>query len=167
MARKKKSLGSYVAECREKYKHPYRLLFHVSLAPRKVLSPRRTTFQVPSDDDRQHPLLFLCPLRDVKEWLGWYLTKFPASRKKEVDRVLNKRGHLVLYVHVVRVNPDELVIPRIRYYQEFATRNAHRPEAIIPIKLTYGKPLNLSRVASKVEQVKARQVRSTRKGEQN
>jgi hypothetical protein len=154
MASKKKCLGCYVRDRRQKYRHPYRLLFHVSTAPRKVLVPHRTTYQEWGDDERQHPLLFLCPFGDIKQWMGWYTGKFPRSRGKEVSRAWSGEGHLVLYVHVVRVDPARLAIPRSRYYHEFTTRDALRPVAIVPIRFHPGKPLNLSRVASKVEQVK-------------
>ena len=154
MASKKKSLGSYVRERRQKYRHPYRLLFHVSTAPRKVLVPHRTTYQDGEDAERQHPLLFLCPYKDIKQWLSWCTGKFSRSRSHEVNQSWAGRGHVVLYVHLVYVDPARLEIPQIRFYEEFVTRDALRPAAVVPIRYQYGKPLNLSRVASKIEQVK-------------
>jgi hypothetical protein len=154
MAPKKKRLGTYVRERRQKYRHPYRLLFHVSTAPRKVLVPHRTTYQEPWDDERQHPLLFLCPFHDIKQWLSWCAGKFSKPHFKEVANAFSGKGHMVLYVHIVRVDPASLAIPRRRYHQEFTTRDALRPVAIVPIRYQCDKPLNLSRVASKIEQVK-------------
>ncbi|MBN2154383.1 MAG: hypothetical protein JW839_23205 [Candidatus Lokiarchaeota archaeon] len=154
MASKKKRLGTYVRERREKHRHPYRLLFHVSTAPRKVLLPHRTTYQDEGDEERQHPLLFLCPLGDVKDWMSWCSDKIPRSRHKDVDRMWFGKGHVVLYVHVIRADPARLVIPRKRFLQEFISLDALRPSAIIPVRYRPGKPVNLARVASRVEQVK-------------
>ncbi len=153
MASKKKCLGSYIRERRQKYRHPYRLLFHVSTAPRKVLVPHRTTYQDDGDEERQHPLLFLCPLKDIKEWLGWYMGKFPRSRGKDVNQAWSGEGYVVLYVHIVRVDSARLSIPWNRYLQEFTTSDALRPVAVVPVRFYPGRPLNLSRVASRVEQV--------------
>jgi hypothetical protein len=162
MAPKKKCLGTYVRERRQKYRHPYRFLFHVSTAPRKVLVPHRTTYQERGDDERQQPLLFLCPLRDVRQWIGWYMGKFPRSRGKDVGQAWSGEGHIALYVHIVRVDPLKLEIPRNRYYQEFTTRDALRPVAIVPIRFKSGKPLNLARVASKMDQIKDTAIRPVR-----
>nr|MDO8112960.1 hypothetical protein [Candidatus Sigynarchaeota archaeon] len=153
MARKQKILGNYVRDRRKKYQHPCRLFFHVSAAPRKVLVPHRTTWNG-GDEERQQALLFLCPLHDIKVWTDWYLSKFPKSRSKDVRDAVCKGGRLVLYVHIVRVNPADLAIPQKRFDQEFIVRKALRPLAIVPVRFTYGKPLQLSRVFSKIEQIK-------------
>jgi len=154
MASKKKPLGHYVRERHRKYRHPFRILVHVSTAPRKILVPRRTTYQIPGNDERQHSLLFLCPLGDVKAWTAWYISKIPRSRLQDIARAYEKRSHIVLYAHVVRVDPADLEIPMVRFYHEYFIQKAIRPDAIVPIRYTPGKPLNLSRVASKIEQVK-------------
>jgi len=154
MAAKKKQLSTYVRERREKDRHPYRILFHVSAAPRKVLIPRRTTYQAEGDEERPHPLLFLCPFRDIKQWMGGYTDKFPRSRQKDVCQAWFGHAHVVLHVHIVRVDPKHLVIPQFRFHHEYISRDALQPAAIVPIRFQWGKPLNLSRVASVAEQIK-------------
>jgi hypothetical protein len=165
MAPKKKHLGNYVRERRQKYRHPYRLLFHVSAAPRKVLVPHRTTYQERGDEERQQSLLFLCLFKDIKQWMGWCVDKLPRSRNDDAKLAISGIRHVVLYVHIVRVDPARLTIPQNRYHQEFTTRDALRPLAVVPIRFQYGKPLNLSRVASKLEQLKSSIQASRRKSE--
>ncbi|HMF33497.1 MAG TPA: hypothetical protein VKK79_18890 [Candidatus Lokiarchaeia archaeon] len=155
MASKKKPLNAYVGSRKEKYKRPYRFLFHISVAPRKYLQPRRTPFQSSTnDEDRSHPALFLCPLKDIKEWVGWVSGKTRNSSNECSRKRFGKGGFVTLYVHVVRVNPKELRIPDKRYCQEFILTKTLIPLAIIPIRYYLDRSLQLGKVASLVKQLK-------------
>jgi hypothetical protein len=154
MARKHKPLGKYVRSRRIKYKRPVRILFHLSVAPRKVLAPHRTTFQLSVEDERQHALLFLSPLNELKNWTGWLLTKVPRSRSNDIYDAFAVGKPFVFYVHIVRVDPADLIVPAVRFHGEFAIDRAIRPVAVVPVRYYWDRLLDLSRVAAKAEQVK-------------
>lgn len=144
----------YVRSRQKKYRHSVRVLFHLSIAPRKVLAPRRTTFQLSKDDERQHSLLFLSPLNELENWTEWLLQKVPRSRRGDVLDAETGGKPIVFYIHIVRVDPADLIVPSVRNHGEFAISRAVRPAAIVPVRFQQGRLLNLSRVVARAEQVK-------------
>ncbi len=155
MASRKKKLGQYVEGRREKYRHPYRILFHTSISPRKVLHPKITTYQDYGDPERAYPLLFLCPFKDVCHWVDWVFEKHHATKQKALRRqVLEKGAPIILYVHLVRVDPCDLGIPKIRYRDEFVVKKAIRPVAVVPIRYYAGHRPNLAKVSACLEKIK-------------
>ncbi len=155
MASRKKKLGKYIQGCREKYRHPYRILFHTSISPRKVLHPKITTYQIYGDLERAYPLLFLCPFKDVSHWVDWVFEKHHATKQQALRRqVLAKGAPVILYVHLVLVDPRDLDVPKIRYHQEFVVKKAVRPVAVVPIRYYAGRRPNLAKVSACLQKVK-------------
>ncbi len=155
MASRKKKLGQYVKGRREKYRHPYRILFHTSISPRKVLHPNITSCQHEGDLDRKQPQLFLCPFQDIRTWIDWVFRKYSLTKQCALQRqVLDKNSYVILYVHLVRVDPRDLRVPKIRYGQEFIVQQAVRPIAVVPIRFYDGRSINLSKVSSRMQKIK-------------
>ena len=155
MASRKKKLGQYIKGRRVKYRHPYRILFHTSISPRKVLHPHITTYQWGGDFDRKQPLLFLCPFKDIRNWIDWVFEKYRPAKQKALRRqVLGKDDFVLLYVHLVRVDPKDLGVPKCRYRQEFIVKKALRPVAVVPIRYYDGRPPNLAKVSACIKRVK-------------
>jgi len=164
MASRKKKLGQYIEGRRAKYRHPYRILFHTSISPRKVLHPKITTCQLYGDMERAQPLLFLCPFRDIRTWVDWVFKKYRPTKQKVLQRrVLAKNAPVTLYVHIVRVDPRDLGVPEIRFGQEFVVKKALRPIAVVPIRYYTGYAPNLAKVASYIQKIKANWCRSRNK----
>ena len=129
MARKRRRLGQYVKDRKEKYQRKKKpnYLVHVSNSPRKILYPRITPFAWDIvDDERATPLLFLSPVQEISNWLGW-------CYYKEI-RKINKYGYCLLYIHVIKVKQEEIFHPKKRYDDEFVTRFIQKPIEIIPIR---------------------------------
>jgi hypothetical protein len=160
MASRKKKLGQYIEGRRAKYRHPYRILFHTSISPRKVLYPKLTPCQHDGDLDRAQPQLFLCPFQDIRTWTDWVFRKYSLTKQVELQRqVLDKKAPVLLYVHLVRVNPKDLGIPKIRYGHEFIVQKALRPAAVVPIRYYDGRALNLAKVSSCMQKLKETRLR--------
>ncbi len=155
MASRKKKLGQYVEGRRAKYRHPYRILFHTSISPRKVLHPKITSCQHEGDLDRKQPQLFLCPFHDIRTWIDWVFRKYSLTKQCALQRqVLDKNSYVLLYVHLVRVDPRDLGVPKIRYGQEFIMQKAVRPIAVVPIRYYDGRSPNLAKVSSCLQKLK-------------
>jgi hypothetical protein len=158
MALKKKRLVKYIDSRNQKYRHPARYFFHLSIAPRRVLIPHKTSWNPNfNDHDRGNSMLFLTPLAQMKEWFGWVLMKYPDSEHTRVLKTLDKNKYVTLFVHIVEVDPEELIIPYPRFSDEVAIQRAVRPLAIIPIRYYLNKRLNLAKVSSTLEKIKYHQ----------
>ncbi|MFX0100428.1 MAG: hypothetical protein ACFFCS_12680 [Candidatus Hodarchaeota archaeon] len=155
MSRRKNKLGKYVKSRKAKYRNTPRILFHTSPSPRKVLVPRRTGY---SDGDpgceRWQPLVYLCPFNEIKDWTWWVMDKLPNAGRDRARNRFDKGEHVILYVHVVEVDPGDLHVLENRAGHEFVTGNALRPRAIVPIRYSINRPLNLARVASVAARIK-------------
>ena len=129
MARKGKKLGQYIKDRKEKYrkmKIPH-FLVHISNSPRRILYPKITPFAWDIEDsERAEPLLFLSPIQEISNWLGW-------CYYKEIKRV-NQHGYCLLFIHVIEPKKGEIFQPINRYNEEFVTKNIQKPIEIIPIK---------------------------------
>ncbi|OLS15802.1 MAG: hypothetical protein RBG13Loki_0572 [Promethearchaeota archaeon CR_4] len=155
MASRKKKLGKYVEGRCTKYRHPYRILFHTSISPRRVLHPKITPCQHEGDPDRPQPLVFLCPFQDIRTWVEWVFQKHGPSKQEVLQRqVLMKGAPVILYVHLVRVVSRDLQVPKIRYGQEFVVKKAVCPVAIVPVRYYLGRSLNLAKVSACMQKIK-------------
>jgi hypothetical protein len=160
MASRKKKLGKYIEGRQAKYRHPYRILFHTSISPRKVLHPHITPYQFLGDLEREQPLLFLCPFNDIHTWVDWVFGKHrPRKREAFTRKVLAKKAYITLFVHLVRVNSNDLVAPHERFGQEFVVRKALRPIAVVPIRYFEGRTPNLAKVSRCMEKMKKKRIR--------
>lgn len=163
MSRKTKRLGAYVRDRKQRHARPERVYFHVSTAPRKVLVPRRTPYQeAEPPHERRGALLFLSPRRHVRDWIDWVLAKRPGALQVEED--MRRGRHVLLYVHVVVIDPAEVHPPAERYCGEVCLRKAVRPAAIVPVRVKHFRIPNMARVWAAVERVKARRRDRARDG---
>ncbi|TFG18366.1 MAG: hypothetical protein EU530_09335 [Promethearchaeota archaeon] len=128
----------------------YTYLFHVSTQPRKILQPNRTSFCYKPDEDRVQALLFLCPRHEIKDWVDWVAGK---RRDRHDYKFLLKGGYITLYIHAVRVFVPDLIIPSPRYGNEFVVKDRLRPRAIIPMRFSYNKKIDLSKVNSTLKRL--------------
>jgi len=62
---------------------------------------------------------------------------------------------MTLFVHVVRVNPSDLIIPNKRFDEEFIVSKAIRPLVVVPIRYYSDRPVNLNKVAAAAKRVKS------------
>lgn len=60
-----------------------------------------------------------------------------------------------ILVHVSTAPRKVLTFSLHRYCQEFITRDAIKPDGVVPIRFQFVKPVHLSRIWSKIDQVKA------------
>ena len=129
MARKSKKLSQYIRDRKEKnrkQKVPH-FLVHVSNSPRRILYPNITPFAWDIEDfERAKPLLFLSPVQEISNWLGWCYYK--------ENKRTNKYGYCLLYLHIIRTKKEDIFYPRNRYSEEFVTKKIQKPIEIVPIR---------------------------------
>ena len=126
-------------------KKQYFYLFHISAQPRKYLQPYRTTWCFEPDEDRTQALLFLCPRREIRNWISWVNGK---TRDSHLFKNLHHGGHVTLYIHIVRVKYNNLILPNPRIGGEFVSKDRLRPRAIVPIRVYSYKRTNLAKLNS-------------------
>ncbi len=136
-----------------KKRKPYSFLFHISTQPRKFLQPYRTSFCYNPDEDRTQALLFLCPRREIKDWLCWVAEKFRGKENHRTMKTLYLGGYVTLYIHVVRIHTPDLIIPTPRYGNEYVIKDRIRPRAIVPIRYSLTKKINLGRLNSTLKRL--------------
>jgi len=95
-------------------------------------------------------LLFLCPRREVKGWIDWDIEKI---RDKHIYQTLEHGDYVTLYIHIVRVHNSNLIIPYPRIGGEFVVKNRIRPRAIVPIRVSWNKRIDLSKVNSTLKRL--------------
>jgi hypothetical protein len=159
MSRKTKQLGKYIKSRKAKYRNPPRILFHTSPSPRKVLTPRRTSYSNGCPEcERWESLVYLSPFKNIKAWAWWAIERLPQPELKRAYKSHEKGDPVILYVHVVEVDPGDVhILNEAKGYDnigEYVTVNAVRPRAIVPIRLYHDRPLNLSRVSAVASRIK-------------
>jgi len=138
---------------RAKTRKPYTYLFHISTQPRKFLQPYRTSYCYSPDEDRTQALLFLCPRREIKDWVDWVTGKFHGKENHHTWKTLDQGGYVTLFIHVVRVYIPNLIIPSPRYGNEYVVKDRIRPRAIVPIRYSFNKRIDLSKLNSTLQRL--------------
>ncbi|MHA1112200.1 MAG: hypothetical protein ACTSRE_13925 [Promethearchaeota archaeon] len=146
MSRKKTHSKKRKAKKRKLYSY----LFHISTQPRKFLQPYRTSYCFDPVEDRTRALLFLCPRHEIKTWIDWVMGK---RRNGHDYKSLLQGGYVTLYIHVVRVYTPDLIIPTPRYGKEYVVKDRLRPRAIVPIRVSYIKKIDLGRLNSTLKRL--------------
>lgn len=62
-------------------------------------------------------------------------------------------GYVTLYIHVVRVYTSNLLIPNPRFGTEFVVKDRIQPRAIVPIRVSFQKKLDLSKLNSTLKRL--------------
>lgn len=154
----KKTLGNYVESRKKKYHSKWKFYFHLSNAPRKFLQPRSTPIaSTLESNERLQPLLFLTPYNRIKSWLDWTVHKLHGQKFDKGWERLDQGGYITIYVHIVRVSPEELQTPKKRYAGEFVVKRSLRPLAVVPVRYYYYRRLDLAKVSAKVKHLKYRE----------
>jgi hypothetical protein len=155
MAHKRKKLHDYIYSRQKKYHRPYKILCHISCAPRNFILPHRTTWNpYEYDGEREQALVFLTPFTYLKKWFDWATSKFHGSESTHNYKRLFNHGYVVLYVHLVRVPMKDIIIPKLRFLNELAIAKAIRPLAIVPVRYYFYQKINLAKVASMMKRLK-------------
>jgi hypothetical protein len=106
------------------------------------------------DPDRSQSALFLSPFNQLRHWCDWVTSKFHGSTGSEMMKRLFQKGFVVIYVHIVRIDPNDLEIPENRFMNEFFIKKAIKPLKIVPIRYYLDKRVDLGKVCSAVREIK-------------